>query len=349
MTAVRLQGLGRAVPDRQVAQQALLAHSPWPMTPLLAKLFLESDVHTRGFMVPPSFFLDRGASAGRTLTETNAAWLQGAMALGRHALTDLLASTATPATSVDLLAVTTVTGYATPGLDLLLARDLGLRRDIARAHFNNIGCHAAIPLLKVARDHVLARPDSLAVAGAVEVCSACFRDTDDAQNLVATSLFGDGAAFALLGTGGDGPVLRDFGAVYDYDHLDALGFGLDQHGFAIVLDPSIPDIIARHIGAAVDALLARNDATREDVVRWAFHPGGARILDAVQDRLTLSDADLRPSRRVLRAHGNMSSPSVLFSLAEGFRAEGVPSDGLGVMAAFGPGLGIEVALLDFGG
>lgn len=350
MTHVRLQGIGRAVPDRQIAQQELLAHSPWPMSPLLEKLFLESAVHTRGFMVPPTFFLNQGgAGAGRTLSETNAAWLAGAMELGRRALTSALQSTSTPPDAVDLIAVTTVTGYATPGLDLLLARDLGLRADVQRAHFNNIGCHAAVPLLKVARDHVHAQPSTIAVAGGIEICSACFRDTDDAQNLVATSLFGDGAAFAVLSTQGDGPVLVDFGSLYDFNHMDALGFGLDQHGFSIVLDPSIPDLIARHVQQAVDDLLARNGATRSDVVQWAFHPGGSRILDAVERALDLTPADLRASRRVLRAHGNMSSPSVLFSLAEGFRDGGVPETGLGILAAFGPGLGIEVALLAFGG
>ncbi|MCB9671925.1 MAG: type III polyketide synthase [Alphaproteobacteria bacterium] len=347
MPEVRLQSIGRAVPATTYVQQDLLVHSPWGRSPLLERLFLASDVHTRGFVVPPTFFVRDGRGEERSLTQTNAAWLAGALDLGGAALRDALDAAGREAGDVGFVAVTTVTGYATPGLDLLLARQEGLRNDVQRAHFNCIGCHAAVPLLRVARDHVLASPGTLAVAGAVEICSACFRDDDDPQNLVATALFADGAAVAVLGTEGDGPVLVDFGSLYDFEHLDALGFGLDSQGFRIVLDPGIPDRIAANIQAAVGTLLDRHGVRPDDVTLWAFHPGGARILDAVQRSLGLSDAAMRPSRRVLRAHGNMSSPSVLFVLAEALRDD-APTSGWGVMAAFGPGLGIEVALLAFG-
>lgn len=343
MPEPRLLAIGRAVPERQYVQQELLAHSPWGRSPLLDRLFLDAPVHTRGFFVPPSFH-----AVPRSLTETNAAWLEGALALGGAALRDALDRAERRPTDVDLIAVTTVTGYATPGLDLLLARQEGLRASIARAHFNCIGCHAAVPLLKVAADHVARRPGSTAVAAAIEICSACFSTRDDPQNLVATSLFGDGAAVAVVGDGGDGPVIVDFASRYDFEHMHTLGFDLDALGFRIVLDPTIPDLIASHVRAAVDELLDRHGLTPEAVRVWALHPGGSRILDAAGHALGLSDAALAPSRRVLRAHGNMSSPSVLFCLAEAFRAGGVPRDGHGVLVAFGPGLGIEVALLAFG-
>jgi alkylresorcinol/alkylpyrone synthase len=340
---VRIQAIGRAVPENRVAQQDLLVHSPWKRTPLLERLFLDSPIHSRGFFVPPEFY-----ATPRTLTETNAAWLEGALSLGGRALREALTRSGRGPHDVDLFAVTTVTGYATPGLDLLLARQEGLRDDFARAHFNCVGCHAAVPLLKVAADHVARRPGSTAVALAVEVCSACFSERDAAENLVATALFADGAAAVTLGTEGDGPALLDFGSRYDFDHIDALGFDLDALGFRIILDPSIPDRVADSIEATVDSLLARNGIQRDDVVLWALHPGGSRILEAVGNALGLDDAQMAPSRRVLRAHGNMSSPSVVFSLAEALRTQGVPESGFGVMAAFGPGLGIEVALLGFG-
>jgi alkylresorcinol/alkylpyrone synthase len=339
----RIVAIGRAVPERRYAQQDLLTHSPWARSPLLERLFLDAPVHTRGFFVPPDFH-----ARPRTLTETNAAWLEGAMALGGEALRDALLRSGRTPSEVDLIAVTTVTGYATPGLDLRLARQEGLRPDITRAHFNCVGCHAALPLLKVAADHVARRPGSLAVAAAVEICSACFSQREDPQNLVATSLFGDGAAVAVVADQGPGPVLLDFGSLNDFDHMHTLGFDLDALGFRIVLDPSIPDLIARHVQQAVGALLERHDLSPSDVSIWAVHPGGSRILEAAGQALGLSDRDLDPSRRVLRAHGNMSSPSVLFCLAEALRTYGLPTSGHGVMVAFGPGLGIEVALLAFG-
>ncbi|MCB9678781.1 MAG: type III polyketide synthase [Alphaproteobacteria bacterium] len=343
MAEPRIQSIGRAVPERRVAQQDLLVHSPWRRSPLLERLFLDSPVHTRGFFVPPEFY-----ATPRTLTETNAAWREGALLLGGRAVRDSLSRAGLGPRDVDLFAVTTVTGYTTPGLDLLLARQESMRSDFARAHFNCVGCHAAIPLLKVAADHVSRRPGDTALALAVEVCSACFSERDAPENLVATALFADGAACATIGTGGDGPVLLDFGSRYDFEHIDTLGFDLDALGFRIVLDPSIPDLVASHIEPTVDDLLARNGVERSAVRSWALHPGGSRILEAVGTALGLDDRAMAASRRVLRTHGNMSSPSVLFSLAEDLRTHGVPSDGYGVMAAFGPGLGIEVALLGFG-
>ncbi len=342
MNAPRLNAIGRAVPERRYTQEALYAHNPWSLPPHLERLFLEAPVRSRGLFVPPEFY-----RAGRPLTETNSAWKEGAMALGAAALRDVLERGDVAREAVDLLAVTTVTGYATPGLDLLLAHQEGLRNDLARAHFNCIGCHAAIPLLKVAADHAARRPGSVAVALAVEICSACLSDEPEPQNIVALSLFGDGAAAALVSTEGDGPQIVDFGSRYDYAHIDKLAFGLTTRGFRIVLDPGIPDRIAAEIEAAVDAVLARNGASRADVDIWALHPGGSRILDRAGERLGLTDADLAPSRRVLANHGNMSSPSVLFVLAEAL-AEAQPEPGrLGIVAAFGPGLGIEVMLLAF--
>jgi predicted naringenin-chalcone synthase len=343
MPEARIQSIGRAVPQRRIAQQDLLVHSPWKRSPLLDRLFLDSPIHSRGFFVPPEFW-----ATPRTLTETNAAWLEGALLLGGEAMREALDRAGRAPNEVDLLAVTTVTGYATPGLDLLLARQEGMRADFARAHFNCIGCHAAVPLLKVAADHAARRPGSTALALAVEVCSACFSERDAAENLVATALFADGAACVAVGTEGNGPTLLDFSSLYDFEHIDALGFDLDALGFRIVLDPSIPDLVASRIEEAVEGLLSRNGVAREDVHVWALHPGGSRILEAAGTALGLDDAAMAPSRRVLRAHGNMSSPSVLFSLTEAFRTAGVPSRGYGVMAAFGPGLGIEVALLGFG-
>jgi len=341
MAEVYLRNLGRAVPARRYTQEELYEHSPWEPTPLIDRLFLDSPVQTRSFFVPPSWY-----GRARSLTDTNAAWREGALLLGSDALRDALEGHAQP-DELDLIAVTSVTGYTTPGLDLLLARSEGLRPDVARVHFNCIGCHAAIPLLRSAADHLRHRPGQRAVALAVEVCSACFAEDPDPQNLVALSLFGDGAACALLDTEGPGPRIVDFGSRYDFEHIDALGFELTTTGFRIVLDPSIPDHIARAIGDTVEELLARHELTPADVHTWCLHPGGSRILDAAQRALGLSDEQLVPSRRVLRSHGNMSSPSVLFVLAEALAHRPPPPGAWGLLAAFGPGLGIEVCLVQF--
>ena len=202
-------------------------------------------------------------------------------------------------------------------------------------------------LLKVATDHVRADPRSPAAALAVEICSACLRLDGDAQNLVALSLFGDGAAGVVITGDGPGPRIVDFGSAYDFEHLDALGFDLTTTGFRIVLDPGIPRVIADNIDQAVDALLSRNGVRREQVSTWCFHPGGPRILDACAERLHLDEGQMAASRRVLAEHGNMSSPSVLFALADALSSGGGVPGTFGVLAAFGPGLGIELCLLRF--
>jgi alkylresorcinol/alkylpyrone synthase len=338
----RLLSIGRAVPATRHTQRELYAHNPWGHHPLIDRLFLDSPIHSRALALGPEWYAEP-----RTLSDTNAAWEAAARQLAGRSLEDALASAAVDRERLDCIGVTTVTGYATPGLDLLLARDHGLRDDLARVHFNCIGCHAAVPLLRVLSDHVARRPGTLGAAVAVEVCSACFASDPEPQNLVAIALFADGAATAIVGTEGEGPRLLDFGSVYDFEHIDKLGFGLTAEGFRIVLDPSIPDRIAANIERAVDALLTRSGVRRDQVALWALHPGGSRILDATQSELGLSDAAMTPSRRVLRGYGNMSSPSVLFVLAEALTHAPPEPGTYGVLAAFGPGLGIEVALLGF--
>jgi alkylresorcinol/alkylpyrone synthase len=343
MPEPRLLSLGRAVPANALTQLELYErHSPFERSALTDRLVYDSPILTRSLHVPPDFHRDRP-----TLTETNAAWREGALALAGQALTDALDNGGIAPPALDVIGVTTVTGYTTPGLDLLLAHAHGLRPNVHRLHFNCIGCHAAVPLLRVVADHVARRPGTVGAAVAVEVCSACFTDRPDPQNIVATTLFGDGAAAALIGTEGDGPVLVDFGSAFDFEHIDALGFELSAEGFRIVLDPRIPDRIAQGVAGVVDDLLARNGLDRGDVALWALHPGGSRILDAAQQALALSDEALRPSRWVLRTQGNMSSPSVLFVLAEALASAPPPAGSHGVIAAFGPGLGIEAALLRF--
>lgn len=338
----RIGAIGRAVPERAFTQVELRDYSPWEPTPLLERLLLDSAIRTRSLYVHPDTY-----RTPRTLTETNAAWRDGATLLSSRALTDALAAYGAPADRLDLIGVTTVTGYATPGLDLLLAHQLGMRPDLDRFHFNNIGCHAAIPLLRVAADHVARRPGTVGAAVAVEVCSACFTGSPDPQNIVASTLFADGAAAVILSTDAPGPALVDFASAFDYAHIDALGFSLGAEGFRIVLDPSIPDHVAASVAGVVDTLLERNGLERRHIALWGVHPGGARIVDAAQRALGLSDAQLVPTRRVLRNHGNMSSPTILFVLAEALDQLDPEPGTFGVVAAFGPGLGVETALLRF--
>lgn len=334
---VFLNSIGLALPAAVYSQAMLWAQRPWPDLPLLERLFLDSPVQTRRLALPPAYW-----SAPRTLGETNEAWREAALDLGEAALRDALG----PGGTADFLGATTVTGSATPGLDLLLAHRLGLPPSLARVHFNNLGCHAALPLLRTGADWVRLRPARTAALVAVEVCSACFQADTDPQNLVALSLFGDAAAAMVLSTTGYGPALVDFESGFAFEHLGDLGFDLGDRGFRIRLTPAVPEAVGRTVGGVVDRLLDRQGLRRADVKAWCLHPGGARVIDEAGRALGLDEVQLRPARRVLRAQGNCSSPTVLFVLAEALAAQPVLI-GPVVLVAFGPGLGVEAALLDF--
>lgn len=341
MAEVVIRSIGRAVPETAWNQRDLVRFNPWlDQVGRIDRLFGESPVETRSLFVPPDWY-----HVPRGLTETNQAWRDGALALGRASVVEALAEAGLGAADIDWFGATSVTGYTTPGLDLLLAKDLGMRPNISRAHFNCVGCHAAVPLLKVAHDHVAAR-GGVAASLAVEICSACFSLDPDPQNLIAVSLFADGAATVILADQGPGPRIVGFGSLFDFDHIEALGFNLTEAGFRIVLDPKIPVRVGIGAEAAVGSLLEAHGVARHQVSRWALHPGGSRILDEVALRLGLSDVEMGPSRQVLRRYGNMSSPSVMFSLVEAL-SEPPPPGTFGVVAAFGPGLGVEAALLAF--
>jgi predicted naringenin-chalcone synthase len=170
------------------------------------------------------------------------------------------------------------------------------------------------------------------------------------ENLVVSALFGDGAAAALVGPAGPearGPRLIDLATHCDYTTFEHMAFHLTDHGFQMRLSAYVPELLAADVETFVDGLLQRNGLRRHSVRFWGIHPGGSKILDSLQERLGLSDAHLAYSRAVLRDHGNMSSPTILFVLDEIQRCGEPRAEDYGVLLAFGPGLTMEGALLQW--
>ena len=256
--------------------------------------------------------------------------------------------------SSDVTHVVTVscTGFFAPGPDFALVRDLGLSPRTQRYHLGFMGCYAAFPALRAARDFCRSDPQAVVLVVCVELCSVHLQASDDPDTIVASSVFSDGAAAAVVSgrevTGG--PVL-------DLDAFDTtltpvgegdMAWTIGDHGFEMVLSRYVPAIIGEHIHGALapllagDASLAGQPAATVDL--WAVHPGGRSILDKVQHALSLSDAQLEPSRSTLAEHGNMSSATVLFVLQRLLRAGTTAPQRVCAMA-FGPGLTVESALL----
>lgn len=257
----------------------------------------------------------------------------------------------------DVTHVVTVscTGFYAPGPDFALVRDLGLSPRTQRYHLGFMGCYAAFPALRAARDFCRSDAGAVVLVVCVELCSVHLQASDDPDTIVASSVFSDGAAAAVVSgrevAGGAG------GAVLDLDAFDTtltpvgegdMAWTIGDHGFEMVLSRYVPAIIGEHIHGALapllggDASLVGQPAAAVDL--WAVHPGGRSILDKVQHALSLSDAQLEPSRSTLAEHGNMSSATVLFVLQRLLRAGTTAPQRVCAMA-FGPGLTVESALL----
>lgn len=261
-------------------------------------------------------------------------------------------------TAADVTHVVTAscTGFFAPGPEYVLVRDLGLPATTERYHLGFQGCFAAFPALRAAQAFCEARPDAVVLVVCVELCSIHLRSSDDPDVILASSVFADGAAAAVVSARpGDpaSPVLEFEGwsTALVPDGESDMAWTIGDHGFEMVLSSAVPKLIGEHLEAALEPLLTRVDesVSLDAIDRWAVHPGGRSILDKVQQRLGLSDDLLEPSRTVLREQGNMSSATVLFILQRLLDGASPGTDERICALAFGPGLTIESTLLRLSG
>ena len=269
-----------------------------------------------------------------------------ALPLGKEALTACMGNAGLDPHDVDQLTVVSCTGYATPGLDILLARDLGLRDDVQRLHIGHMGCYAAIPGLASVSDATAARGKT-GLLLCLELTSLHVQPpTSDPEQMVAHALFSDAAAaVAVLPDATAGLEVVDFVARTDVARSALMTWDVTDLGFRMGLSPDVPKVLADHVADVVGGLLQRNNVAFEQVSGWAVHPGGPRIVDVVAERLNLGEADVAHSREVLRTHGNCSSATVLLIL-DRIMCQATPAAGEYVVAmAFGPGLTLYASLL----
>ncbi|GIH21129.1 type III polyketide synthase [Rugosimonospora africana] len=304
---------------------------------LANRLFRNSGVQRRHGAINPMIEDVSGWSTAKRMQR----YLTEAIPLGKSAVTDALDAAGLAASEIGLFAVCSCTGYVTPGLDILLARDLGMSPDTQRLFIGHMGCYAALPGLGVVTDFVQARGRP-AVLLCLELTSLHVQPPSaDTDQIVAHSLFSDAAAAVVVLPGGPGYEVLDVGSVTDAATADHMTWDVTDLGFRMGLSQRVPDVLDQHVASLVDGLLDRHGLARDDVDGWAVHPGGPRILDVVRDRLGLTDPAMAPSRQVLAEHGNCSSPTVLMILDSLRRA--TPRHVLAM--AFGPGLTLYGTLL----
>ena len=276
-------------------------------------------------------------------------YLLEAMPLGKEAVLAALGEAGISAADLGFFAVVSCTGYTTPGLDVRLARDLGMSRSLRRINIGHMGCHAALPALAVTRDFVVARGEP-ALLLCLELSSLHIQPpTTDLSQAIIHALFSDAAAAIVVEPTDDhvptGLEVVDFLERSDLASAEHMAWEITDHGFRMTLSRKVNDVIERQVEPLIDELLGRNSLSRESVAGWAVHPGGPRILDTLVTRLGLREADLAASKRTLEIHGNCSSATVLLALDDVWRGLGDLAGAAVVMLAFGPGLTLSAALL----
>lgn len=353
--------IGTAVPPARLAQDAardLLARQPG-LTRLGARLvgaaFDASAIDARHVvldeLVDPadSPFLDAASGDLRSPSTgvRNARYAERAPALALEAAHDALAQGGMEAREITHVVTASCTGFFAPGIDHLLVRDLGLPAQTPRLHVGFMGCYAAFPALRAADAICRADPDAVVLVVCVELCSLHLRSSNDPDTIVASSVFADGAAAALVTARPQPRALRivALASTIAPSTEEEMAWTIGDEGFEMVLSGAVPRLVGAHVVDAIAPLEhARSVASWQELAGWAVHPGGRSILDTVQRTLGIDDAGMAPSRRVLAERGNMSSATVLHVLAAQLRDRAAGEQVCAM--AFGPGLTMETALLE---
>ena len=319
---------------------------------LARKVWEHSAIATRRGVVDPTTEDISGWGTAARMQR----FLAEALPLGKEAVGGALADAGLDAADVGMFTVVSCTGYVTPCLDILLARDLGMAESVQRLHIGHMGCYAALPGLGAAADFASARCrpavllclelPSLHVQPATASALGGEPTAEDLQQMVAHALFGDAAAAVVLEPAGPAPApsgleVVDVLARTYAQTADHMTWDVTDAGFRMGLSPAVPDVLAGCVRPAVEDLLGRHGMAVADVAGWAVHPGGRRIVEVVGEALDLPEERLAPSYDVLREVGNCSSATVLLVLERVV----VPPGGTVVALAFGPGLTLYAALL----
>jgi predicted naringenin-chalcone synthase len=295
-----------------------------------------------------SVFLPSGKpdDRGPTTAERVRHYAASAPPLALAAANQALHCSHLPASALTHLITVSCTGFLAPGLDVALIRGLGLPATVQRTHVGYMGCHGALNGLRVARAFAGADPGSRLLVCAVELCSLHYHYGWDPQRMIANAIFADGAA-AVVGAPPDAAPAGAWqaeasGSVLIPDSANAMTWTIGDHGFEMTLSRRVPGLIATHLRPWLEDWLHGQGLTQAGVASWAVHPGGPRILSAVEEALELPREATAVSRAVFARFGNMSSPTVLFIL-DRLIATSAPRPC--VALGFGPGLTAEVLLL----
>src|ERR1700722_14175895 len=337
MSKAALVSLATSVPPHAFLQKDVLA-AAWnvfgprfPEFERFSSIFSNTGIVKRHGVKPFDWYLEP-----RGWPERTEAFLGGAEALFVDVAEKALASANLAGSDIDTVVTVSSTGIATPSLEARVARRMGFRSDVTRVPVFGLGCAGGASGLSIASRLAQARPGTNVLLVTIELCTLALRlDELTKANIVAISLFGDGAAAIVLRAGDGGATrIEDAGEHLWPDTLGIMGWSVDPEGFGVIFRRTIPDFVIAHLNPAVAQILANMQLTMADIDRFICHPGGARVVNALETALALGQGTLDHERQVLADCGNISGPTVLFVL-EHARARGLPARSL--LTALGPG------------
>jgi alkylresorcinol/alkylpyrone synthase len=344
----RILAVATAVPPYELGQTEVMRRIDLALGPRsreivrLLPMFGNTGIDRRFSCVPIEWYEDL-----HEWPERNRVYLDSAMDLLESATHRVLARAGRSADEIDAIVVVSTTGIATPSLDALLMERMPLRRTVQRLPIFGLGCAGGAIGLSRAATLASSNPGSLVLFLVVELCALCFRRDDFSKsNIVATALFGDGAAAALISSSGEGPRIVGGGEYTWPDSLDVMGWDVTRDGFKAIFSRDIPDLVTTKLHDVTVAFLAQHGLQLGEIDSFICHPGGAKVLDALEVAFELQPGSLGAARDVLREYGNMSAATVMFVLERAI-GDSLPWQ-RALVSALGPGFTAGFTLLENG-
>jgi len=337
MPTAALVSLATSVPPHVFLQKDVLT-AAWRMLGArfpdferFSSIFSNTGIVKRHGVKPFEWYLEP-----RGWPERTEAFLSGAELLFLDVAEKALAQANLTGGDIDTVVTVCSTGIATTSLEARVARRMGFRSDVVRVPIFGLGCAGGASGLSIASRLAESRPGTNVLLVTIELCSLALRhDELTKANIVATSLFGDGAAAVVLRAGDGGATQIEYRGEHLWpDTLGIMGWNVDPEGFGVSFRRTIPEFVTTHLNRAVVQILARMQLTMADIARFICHPGGTKVVGALEIALALSQGTLDHERQVIADYGNMSSPTILFVLEQA-RMKGLPARSL--LTALGPG------------
>ena len=325
-----------------------------PKLERLLKVFENGQIETRHFCVPAQWYRQEHTFEARNDLYIRLATEYSVTVIKKCLTNPLFLENTISTEEIDAILFVSSTGISTPSIDARVMNILPFSDRVVRLPIWGLGCAGGAAGISRAFDYCKAYPKAKVLVVCIELCSLTFQKNDYSKsNLVGTSIFADGAACALvcgdqveLNQAKPMPHIRGSASKWMPNSEDVMGWNVKNSGFHVVFSKSIPSIIANWLGPFIHTFLSEHKVQAQQIVNFVAHPGGKKVLSAYEEALQLSTEQTNISRNVLKHHGNMSSPTVLYVL-EQFMLKENEANTLGLLVALGPGFSGEAVLLEW--